>query len=82
MTIQELLGALFNIVLVVMIVATMVSAGFTTTFSAIGSVLSKWMLVILVLVTGFSSTVQRRRRSALPGREYRARRSQPPDGPS
>ena len=52
MTLQELLGALFNIVLVVMIVATMVSAGFTTTMSAIGKVLSNIVLVVLVLVTG------------------------------
>jgi BASS family bile acid:Na+ symporter len=52
MTVQDLIGAFFNIFLVVMIVATMVSAGFTTTFSAIASVLSKWSLVILVLVTG------------------------------
>lgn len=52
MTAQELIGSLFNVVLVVMIVATMVSAGFTTTFAAIGKVLSKFVLVVLVLVTG------------------------------
>jgi BASS family bile acid:Na+ symporter len=51
-TVQELLGSLFNIALVVMIVSTMVSAGFTTTFAAIGKVLSKVLLVVLVLVTG------------------------------
>jgi BASS family bile acid:Na+ symporter len=51
MTVQELLGALFNVSLVLMIVATMVSAGFTTTFAAIGSVLSRYWLVLMVLVT-------------------------------
>ena len=39
MEVQELIGALFNIALVVMIVATMVSAGYTTTFANLGSVL-------------------------------------------
>ncbi len=48
----ELIGALFNIALVVMIVATMVSAGFTTTFANLGAVLSRVGLVVLVLVTG------------------------------
>ena len=38
--------------LVVMIVATMVSAGFTTTFANLGAVLSRVGLVVLVLVTG------------------------------
>ncbi len=38
---QELIGALFNIALVVMIVATMVSAGYTTTVAALGSVLRR-----------------------------------------
>jgi len=51
MEVAELLGALFNVSLVLMIVATMVSAGFTTTFAAIGSVLSRWSLVLMVLVT-------------------------------
>lgn len=51
MEVQELLGAVFNIALVLMIVATMVSAGFTTTFAAIGSVLSRVGLVLMVLVT-------------------------------
>jgi len=50
--VQELIGALFNIALVVMIVATMVSAGYTTTFANLGSVLRKVGLVGLVLVTG------------------------------
>lgn len=52
MEVQELIGALFNIFLVVMIVATMVSAGFTTTFANLGAVLSRVVLVVLVLVTG------------------------------
>lgn len=52
MEVQELIGALFNISLVVMIVATMVSAGFTTTFANLGSVLSRVGLVLLVLATG------------------------------
>lgn len=52
MDVQELIGALFNIALVVMIVATMVSAGFTTTFANLGAVLSRVGLVVLVLITG------------------------------
>ena len=52
MEVQELIGALFNIALVVMIVATMVSAGFTTTFANLGSVLSRVGLVLMVLATG------------------------------
>jgi BASS family bile acid:Na+ symporter len=36
----------------VMIVATMVSAGFTTTFANLGAVLSRYGLVLLVLATG------------------------------
>lgn len=52
MEVQELVGALFNIALVVMIVATMVSAGFTTTFANLGAVLSRAGLVVLVLATG------------------------------
>jgi BASS family bile acid:Na+ symporter len=51
MNVQELLGALFNVSLILMIVATMVSAGFTTTFAAITSVLSRWSLVLMVLGT-------------------------------
>ena len=52
MEVQELVGALFNVALVVMIVATMVSAGFTTTFANLGAVLSRVGLVVLVLFTG------------------------------
>jgi BASS family bile acid:Na+ symporter len=52
MEVQELLGALFNIALVLMIVSTMVSAGFTTTFEDLASVLSRVGLVVMVLITG------------------------------
>ncbi|MGI9576924.1 MAG: bile acid:sodium symporter, partial [Microthrixaceae bacterium] len=52
MEVQELIGSLFNVALVIMIVATMVSAGFTTTFAALGSVLSRVGLVVMVLLTG------------------------------
>jgi BASS family bile acid:Na+ symporter len=52
MEVQELIAALFNITLVVMIVSTMVSAGFTTTVAGLGSVLRRYWLVVLVLVTG------------------------------
>ena len=52
MEVQELIGALFNIALVIMIVATMVSAGFTTTFGNLWAVLSRVGLVLLVLATG------------------------------
>ena len=43
---------MFNIALVVMIVATMVSAGFTTTLGNLGAVLSRVGLVLMVLATG------------------------------
>jgi BASS family bile acid:Na+ symporter len=52
MEVQELIGSVFNIALVLMIVSTMVSAGFTTTFAAIGSALSRVGLVVMVLITG------------------------------
>jgi BASS family bile acid:Na+ symporter len=52
MEVSELIGALFNVALVVMIVATMVSAGFTTTVANLGAVLSRYGLVLLVLATG------------------------------
>ncbi len=51
MEVQDLLGALFNILLVVVIMAAMLSAGFTTTFANLGRVLSRVGLVALVLVT-------------------------------
>jgi BASS family bile acid:Na+ symporter len=47
-----LIGSLFNIALVIMIVATMVSAGFTTTLGNLGAVLSRVGLVLMVLATG------------------------------
>jgi BASS family bile acid:Na+ symporter len=50
--VQELIGSLFNIALVIMIVATMVSAGFTTTLGNLGAVLSRVGLVLMVLATG------------------------------
>jgi BASS family bile acid:Na+ symporter len=50
--VQELIGGLFNVALVVMIVATMVSAGFTTTFANLAAVLSRYGLVLAVLATG------------------------------
>ena len=53
MDIAELLGAVFNIVLVVFIIATMVSAGFSTTFESLAGVYRKWPLVIMVLFVGF-----------------------------
>jgi BASS family bile acid:Na+ symporter len=52
MEVQELIGSLFNVALVIMIVATMVSAGFTTTFGNLGAVLSRVGLVLMVLATG------------------------------
>ena len=51
MEVQDLLGALFNILLVVVIMAAMLSAGFTTTFANLGRVLSRVGLVVFVLVT-------------------------------
>jgi BASS family bile acid:Na+ symporter len=50
MEVQELLGALFNILLVVVIMAAMLSAGFTTTFAILGRVLSRFGLVLMVFV--------------------------------
>jgi BASS family bile acid:Na+ symporter len=52
MEVQELLGALFNLLLVVVIMSAMLSAGFTTTFATLGRVLSQYGLVAMVLVTG------------------------------
>ena len=49
---MEVILGLFNIALVIMIVATMVSAGFTTTFSQLGAVFRRFGLVLLVLATG------------------------------
>ena len=52
MDVQELLGAVFNTLLVVVIMAAMLSAGFTTTFATLGRVLSQVGLVVMVLGTG------------------------------
>ena len=49
--VAELMGALFNASLVIMIVATMFAAGLTTTTKALGSVFKNIWLVILVLIT-------------------------------
>ena len=53
MEIADLMGALFNASLVIMIVATMFAAGLATTTKALGSVFRNWVLVILVLITAF-----------------------------
>ncbi len=50
---METFQALFNTVLIVFIVTTMLSAGFNTTFEQIRSVLSKISLVAAVVVVGF-----------------------------
>ena len=53
MEIADLMGALFNTSLVIMIVATMFAAGLTTTTKALGSVFRNIGLVALVLITAF-----------------------------
>ena len=50
---METTEAIFNTVLAVFIVATMLNAGFNTTFDQITSVLSKVRLVVAVLVVAF-----------------------------
>lgn len=50
---MELMGLLFNVVLVVFIVSTMVSAGFSTTFEDLRSVFRRFGLVVLVFVVAF-----------------------------
>ena len=50
---METITALFNIVLVVFIVATMLSAGFNTTFEQLTTVFRRWQLVVAVVVVGF-----------------------------
>ena len=49
--VQALLGGLFNVALVIMIVATMFAAGLMTTTKALGSVFKNVVLVLLVLFT-------------------------------
>ena len=53
MDIAALLGALFNIFLVVFIVASMLSAGFTTTVPNLVSGLKRYWLILAVLVGAF-----------------------------
>ena len=50
---MEFIQQLFNAVLVVFIMATMLSAGFNTTFEQVTSVFKRWQLVLSVLVVGF-----------------------------
>ncbi len=52
MDVTALLGAVFNVFLVLMIVSTMLSAGFTTTVDNLVSVLKRFWLVLAVLVVG------------------------------
>jgi BASS family bile acid:Na+ symporter len=54
MDVAELLGAVFNVFLVVMIVSTMLSAGFTTTVDNLVAVLRRFWLVIAVLAVGLA----------------------------
>ena len=53
MDVAALLGALFNIFLVVFIVASMLSAGFTTTVPNLVSVLKRYWLILAVLAGAF-----------------------------
>lgn len=53
MDVAALMGAIFNTFLIVMIVSTMLSAGFSTTVDNLVSVLRKYWLVLAVLVVGF-----------------------------
>ena len=50
---METITALFNIVLVVFIVTTMLSAGFNTTLGQLASVFTRWQLLVAVIVVGF-----------------------------
>jgi BASS family bile acid:Na+ symporter len=52
-TAEALMGLIFNASLVVMITATMFSAGLSTTLSALGGVFKKVWLVVLVLLVAF-----------------------------
>ena len=49
----DAITALFNIVLVVFIASTMLSAGFSTTLHQLGTVLRRWPLVLSVVVVAF-----------------------------
>ncbi len=50
---MDTITALFNIVLVVFIVATMLSAGFNTTIEQLTTVFKRWQLVVAVVLFGF-----------------------------
>ena len=50
---MDTITQLFNIVLVIFIVATMLSAGFNTTFEQLAGVYRRWQLVLMVVVVGF-----------------------------
>ncbi|BDZ54948.1 bile acid:sodium symporter family protein [Agromyces marinus] len=50
---MEIISSLFNVILMVFIVTTMLTAGFNTTLEQLGAVLSRLGLVAAVLVTGF-----------------------------
>jgi len=52
-SVADLMGALFNASLTIMIVATMFAAGLATTTKALGSVFKNVWLLILVLITAF-----------------------------
>ena len=52
-TAQALMGLIFNASLVIMITATMFSAGLSTTLSALGGVFKNVWLVVLVLLAAF-----------------------------
>ena len=51
--VADLMGALFNTSLVIMIVATMFNAGLATTTKALGAVLKNIWLVVLTLIVAF-----------------------------
>lgn len=53
-TVEALMGALFNASLVIMIVATMFSAGLSTTLSALGKVFKNIWLLVLVLIAALA----------------------------
>ncbi len=50
---METITALFNVILVVFIVSTMLSAGFNTTFEQLTTVFKQWQLLIAVVAVGF-----------------------------
>lgn len=50
---METITQLFNIVLVIFIVTTMLSAGFNTTFEQLRNVFRRWPLVAMVVFVGF-----------------------------